>query len=130
MEEPVLGEELEQSNTIQADGVEAAKEVEFNFASDSEGPETPMQAASGQRLLEFQFNDDCWVEVRDASDSVIFADLKHKGDNLRLFGMPPLNIMLGNARAASLDVDGETMNIQVAGERKTLRFTVLADAES
>ena len=89
-----------------------------------------MQAASGQRLLEFQFNDDCWVEVRDASDSVIFADLKHKGDNLRLFGMPPLNIMLGNARAASLDVDGETMNIQVAGERKTLRFTVLADAES
>ncbi len=79
-----------------------------------------------QSRLDFEFSDDCWVEVSDSSGSVIFADLKNKGDNLRLFGRAPFNVMLGNARAVTLNVDGKPVDIQLSNAKKTLRLTVLS----
>lgn len=77
-----------------------------------------------QSRLDFSFSDDCWVEVIDATDKVIFADLKNKGDNLRLFGLAPFNVMLGNAKAVTLNVDDKPVDIRVSGSRNTLRLSV------
>lgn len=77
-----------------------------------------------QSRLDFSFSDDCWVEVIDATDNVIFADLKNKGDNLRLFGLAPFNVMLGNAKAVTLNVDDKPVDIRVSGSRNTLRLSV------
>lgn len=77
-----------------------------------------------QSRLDFSFSDDCWVEVIDATDKVIFADLKNKGDNLRLFGLAPFSVMLGNAKAVTLNVDDKPVDIRVSGSRNTLRLSV------
>ena len=86
---------------------------------------TPKKQLDTDSVLEFSFLDECWVEVRDANDEVVFADIQNSGDNLRLFGQAPFNIMFGNVRAvAELKINAQEVNVQPSGTRKTLRLTV------
>jgi len=77
-----------------------------------------------QSDLVFSFSDDCWVSVKDANGESLFAQLQSSSDNLQLSGIAPFDIQLGNARVATLRVNGEPFSIPVRSGRKTLRFTV------
>jgi cytoskeleton protein RodZ len=77
-----------------------------------------------QGLLHFQFADDCWVEVRDRDDKIIFADLKRARDTLTLSGNAPFKIHLGYAPGVSLDYNGEPVSITVDQEYKSARLVV------
>ncbi|WP_028886271.1 RodZ domain-containing protein [Teredinibacter turnerae] len=81
-------------------------------------------ATPSQDRLDFTFNDDCWLQVTDATGKVVFAQLQTKGDNLQLFGEGPFSVMLGNARAVAIQINGAPVDINPASNRKTLRFTV------
>lgn len=81
-------------------------------------------AQTTEDLLVFSLSEDCWVEVRDARDRVLIAELKRKGDNLRVFGQAPFKIMLGNARAVTLTINGRAVVTEPPAGRKTLRITV------
>jgi cytoskeleton protein RodZ len=83
-------------------------------------------ASSQESTLEFVFTDECWLQVRDLNDQILFEDLKQSGDNLRLFGRAPFSIMLGNARAVSLTIDGNPVAVTPRGSSKTLRLTLAA----
>lgn len=87
-------------------------------------PETEPQATSSQDLLFVTFLEDCWIKVTDAQGEVLFAQLKTKGDNLQLFGEAPFEVMLGNARAAEILINGNPVAINPIPNRNTLRFTV------
>ncbi len=91
-----------------------------------QGPNLPVAVAESSQdsLLSFVFSDECWVEVKDKNGVSIFADNRFKGDNLRLFGEAPFNIMLGNARAVTLSMDGVAVDTNVSGSRRTLRLTL------
>lgn len=78
--------------------------------------------------INMQFTDECWVEVKDGTGAVIFADLQNNGDNLQLFGEAPFNIMLGNATAVTLSLDGQPVSTAVGPNRKTLRLENLGSA--
>ena len=84
------------------------------------------EALPGESLLEISFREDCWVEVKDASEKTVFAELKNKGDNLRLFGLAPFNVMLGNARAADIRINGRQFGFEPLAGRTTLRLSVFA----
>ncbi len=75
-------------------------------------------------LLVFSFSDDCWLEVKDSTGSVLIAELQRKGDNQRVFGQPPFEVMLGNARAVTLTHNGDVVSVQAKPGKKTLRFAV------
>lgn len=75
-------------------------------------------------VLVFSFTDECWVEVRDATEKVIFAELRQAGDNLQVLGQAPFEVMLGNARATSLVFNGEIFPVQPRANRRTLKFVV------
>lgn len=77
-----------------------------------------------QNDLVFSFSDDCWVSVKDANGESLFAQLQRSDDNLQLSGVAPFDIQLGNARVATLRVNGEPFPIPVKNGRKTSRFTV------
>jgi len=92
-------------------------------------PETtpvPMEsfATNDGDLLVMTFVEDCWVEITDATGEVVFAQLQRTGDNLQLFGEAPFKVMLGNARAADVSINGKTVPISPIPGRDTLRFTV------
>ena len=58
--------------------------------------------ASGSHELHFRFDEESWVEVRDANDKVIFTKLNRAGSEERITGKPPLKVVVGNARGVRL----------------------------
>jgi len=81
-------------------------------------------AASTETKLDFAFTDQCWLQVKDANGEIVFEDLRQSGDNLRLFGLAPFSIMLGNARAVSLNMDDIPVTIRPRASSDTLRLTL------
>ncbi|WP_096084447.1 RodZ domain-containing protein [Agaribacterium haliotis] len=116
------GQVSQASNTGPA--AQSAPAEQGDSANGALAAELAEQGAAMQRQLELSFTDDCWVEVKDGSGKLLFADIQRSGDNLRLFGQAPLNLMLGNARAVSLVVDGESVDVPVRSGRDTARFTL------
>ena len=75
-------------------------------------------------LLTFEFSDDCWLEVRDASGQLIYANLERAGDTVRLDGEAPFEVLAGNAAAVSVSFRGEPFAFRIRPGRDTARFTV------
>ncbi len=93
------------------------------MASD-EGLFVEAENQNKQDTLFFSFTDECWVKVSDATGKVIFANTSNKGDNLQLLGQGPFEILLGNAKAATLFLNGELYPITPHVNRRTLKFVV------
>ncbi|MBU3069812.1 DUF4115 domain-containing protein [Aestuariicella sp. G3-2] len=74
--------------------------------------------------LTFVFSDECWLEVTDARGDVVAANLYQSGATAMLEGVAPFEVMLGNVRAAQLQLNGEPVTLIPNGNRKTLRTTV------
>ncbi len=104
-------------------------EAEKPEATDAVAEEFATQKTSSSTLdqLVIRFTDECWLEVTDANDDVVAANLYQKGDDARLQGVAPFTLMLGNVRAAQVSLNGEEIQIQPRGFRKTLRAYVFAD---
>ena len=75
-------------------------------------------------LLSFYFADDCWVEVKDSGDNVIFAALKRAQDTLKLSGSAPFRVLLGYAPGVSLDYNGEPVTINVNRKNQSALLVV------
>ncbi|WP_101756825.1 RodZ domain-containing protein [Oceanicoccus sp. KOV_DT_Chl] len=80
--------------------------------------------SEAKSLLNFSFTNDCWVEVKDSNDTVIFANLKRARDTLELSGAAPFKVLLGYAPGVSLDFNGDPVTITVNEENNSARFTV------
>ncbi|MFL0810741.1 MAG: DUF4115 domain-containing protein [Agarilytica sp.] len=82
------------------------------------------EIGSGDDLIVLTFTGECWLEVKDATGQVLIAELQRKGDNQRVFGQAPFEVMLGNARVTTLTLNGEVVSTTPPAGRKTLRFTI------
>ena len=67
--------------------------------------------APGTHELHFRFDQESWVEVRDANDKVIFTRLNRAGSEERVTGAAPLKLVVGNARGVRLTYDGEAVDL-------------------
>lgn len=50
--------------------------------------------------------EDCWVQVREMDGSLLLSRLLRKGDSYRVPNRPGLNLMVGNAGALEVTIDG------------------------
>ena len=89
---------------------------------DNAGP--PIELAATNAELTFRFDGDCWLEVRNADDELIYADLRREGDQLQLDGAAPFHILVGDARMVELYFRGEPYEIRPRPGRVMARFTV------
>jgi cytoskeleton protein RodZ len=80
----------------------------------------------GQTIpLEFTFDSESWTEVTDASGERLLFGLSAAGRQVTVRGVPPVQIVLGNANAVRLVVDGEEYPIPTRGRQGELaRFSV------
>lgn len=90
---------------------------------DSPVEDTDLTAVSNA-MLQFRFSGDCWVEVRNGNDELIYADLRRNGDSLNLDDLPPFNITLGDSRYVELRFRGEPVTIRPRPGRVLARFSV------
>lgn len=85
--------------------------------------DTPAQAPSSQGVV-LEFSDTAWVDVRDATKSFrIYGDIR-KGERRELGGTPPYTLILGNARAVQVTVNGVPFDIKSRTRGNVARFTL------
>lgn len=68
-----------------------------------------VRLGEGDDRLRFTFVADCWVEVRDVEERVLYGDLGQSGKQLELIGQGPFNILLGYAPGVRLAFNGENV---------------------
>jgi cytoskeleton protein RodZ len=105
---------------------DAAPEI-AEETDDGSVPEPPAPVAPVYKLS-FEFDDECWVEISDADNRLLYG-LEKRGSVRMVEGRPPFRLFLGNAAAVNIEIDGEAFAIP--GSRrpgnKTVRFSISAD---
>jgi len=87
-------------------------------------PEPP-QPSPAELALTLSFTDECWLQVTDGDGERLYAGIARGGQVRRFSAVPPVSLVLGNADAASIEVDGEPYPVDPADRRgRTARITV------
>jgi cytoskeleton protein RodZ len=79
-------------------------------ADQKAGAPTGAAAGMAPSQLVLRFTEDAWVNVSDADRRLLYG-LQRRGSRLELAGKPPFRLMLGNARAVSLVVNGKPFRV-------------------
>ncbi len=62
-------------------------------------------------VLELTFKGDCWVRISDATGEVLALGIKRQGKTIRLHGMAPFKLILGNAPVVEIAYNGEPVDL-------------------
>lgn len=82
----------------------------------------------GVSILRLSFQDTSWVEVRSASEQVELRGVFHAGEERTASVRLPARVVIGNARAVALEMDGDPVDLEPHTQRdRTARFTLGAD---
>jgi cytoskeleton protein RodZ len=65
----------------------------------------------GERALRFMFNEDSWVEVKDAGGKRIFSQISPGNTEKIVYGSPPFSLTIGNAANVKLVYDTEPVDL-------------------
>jgi len=78
-----------------------------------------------QTTLRLELTSESWVEVYDSRGERLFYDVASAGSVQRIEGRPPLRVVLGNAAAVAVQVDGQVRDIPAAAvDGEGARFVV------
>lgn len=75
-------------------------------------------------VLALSFSAECWLEVSDARGDVLAADLQAAGSSLQLKGEAPFDVKLGNAPAAKIELNGESIAVTPLSATNVLSLKV------
>jgi len=71
-----------------------------------------------------RFDEDCWVDIRDSSREFRLFGTMRKGTVKTLQGEPPYKMVLGNAKAVAVSVDGKAFDLTPHSRDNIARFTL------
>ena len=84
----------------------------------------------GQVHLAFKFAEASWIKVWDANDKVVVDGLMASGTSRTVDGAPPLRLVLGNAHAVGLAVNGQLVSLEgMVRRRGDAHLTVAASGQ-
>lgn len=83
--------------------------------------------AGGSDELKATLIGECWIEVADSQNELIYGDLNRAGDVLVLTGRAPLTVLLGNAPMASIEFNGRAINLDPATTRDAIARLTLTN---
>ena len=67
--------------------------------------------AVGVQRLRFEFSSDCWMEIRDSADTLLYADLGRAGEVRRFVGDGPFTLKLGFAEGVQVYFNAEAIDL-------------------
>ena len=82
------------------------------------------QADAAPIAMVFTFDDDCWVNIKDASGEAIAYGVKQKGRVMEIQGVPPVEVTLGAPDNVRISVNGDAVDISSYQNGKTARFVL------
>jgi cytoskeleton protein RodZ len=71
----------------------------------------PVQLPGNAADVRLTFDDESWVEIKDATGAVIFSRLNSPGSEQAVSGKPPLELVIGNAQSVRLIYRGEPIDL-------------------
>lgn len=71
----------------------------------------------------FNFDNDCWVSVKDATGETIAYGVKEKGRVMEISGVPPVQVTLGAPQNVRISVNGDAVDIS-SYHGRTARFSL------
>ena len=94
------------------------------------GAVAPPDPPPNRHELVLEFTADCWVEVEDADGHRLIYDLINANQRRVVQGAAPFNIRLGNAQAARITLNGQTVerSVYLPNRGSVSRFTLQAPA--
>ncbi len=93
--------------------------AEAKPADQSERPATP-----GLQQLIFSFDGSSWVEVRDAAGRTIFSQMNPKGTTQVVDGLPPFQLVVGNASNVRLQYNNQMIDLKPHTRVEVARLTL------
>lgn len=110
----VLGDPISEEGFVseegEAEGDVAVAEVETPAEEES----TVISELKDERSfvkLQFKFANNCWVNVEDATGTVLATGTKRKGYQMDLEGVAPFKIRLGIPNAVSITMNGQDIDL-------------------
>lgn len=87
-------------------------------------PEALASAASDARQLVFVFDAKAWVEVKDATQKIIFAQNNDTGTRQVVQGKPPFDLVVGNASAVHVQYEDKVVDLRPYTKVDVARLTL------
>lgn len=86
----------------------------------------PIQAVAvpGRKRIEFFFDNEAWVEVKDVGGRLLMAQLHPAQSEAVLEGRPPLSLVIGNAASVRVTYDGRPIDLQSVTRQDVARITL------
>ncbi len=82
------------------------------------------EQGDGKKRIRLQFDEDAWVQVRDASGKTIHSAVGKTGSSVELGGQPPFTFVVGNAVNVRMTYEGRAFDIKPYIGEKVARFTL------
>jgi len=108
---PAQATPLPVANATSSISPAAAQKSTGTAAVTSTVPPPEERAPARQTKLRLELTSESWVEVYDSRDERLFYDVASAGSVQSIEGRPPLRVVLGNAAAVSVQVDGQAREI-------------------
>jgi len=86
--------------------------------------QTPESLAAETDRLNLRFSADCWVEIKDRDNRVLFAALKRADEKLQIEGRGPFKVLLGFAPGVEMAYNGRPVDIEVPSGARSARLIV------
>ncbi|MDP2030328.1 MAG: DUF4115 domain-containing protein [Thiobacillus sp.] len=101
----------------------AKPDVPVAAPAEAGAPAAPVAAvASG--VLHLEFGADSWTEIKDASGKMLLRKLNVMGSSVDIRGVPPFNLVIGNAAQAILTYNGRPIDLKPFIDGSVARFTL------
>lgn len=101
--------EEDASGPFDQSAMDEVREELVRSAEEAQDQQPPASIASDEPAfaqLVLRFSGTSWVEISDAGGRRLATRMGHAGDELRLRGRPPFDVLLGNAPNVSLEYNG------------------------
>ena len=74
-------------------------------------PPKPGNGVAELAALRLVFDEDSWVDVKDASGKIMLSKMNHAGSLVRLSGTAPISVVIGHASGVHLFYNGKEINL-------------------
>lgn len=92
--------------------------------SATEIPAAAAVDASANATINLSLSAECWVDVVDATGKRLVFGSRQAGEQLNLRGVAPIKVLLGNAAAATLNFNGEAIDLSGYPTGRVARLTL------
>jgi len=81
-------------------------------------------ASGGKNRIELNFDQLSWVEIKQANGKILLSQLNQPGTRQVIEGVPPFDVVIGNAANVRLKYDGEAVDLRPYFKVDVARLTL------